>query len=388
MKRVASIDIIRALTMLTMLFVNDFAGMSGLPHWLHHAGMNEDMLGFSDLVFPAFLFCVGLSIPFAIEARYRKGDQPLQVIGHILGRTLALVVMGVFAMNMRGVEGGLSHAVFSLLAVAGFFLVWNVYPKRPNGRLPWWATALRIAGVLLLAWLVLYKDLHGMPFRTGWWGILGLIGWAYLPCALAFVFLKGDFKKMTGFWILTLVLCVLNTVPAIPREWSFRWLFLSFWPGGWTHPAICASGLFTSMLLIRLGEKPRKLAISYGVLALAMFVLGLICHKVWIISKIQATPTWLFFCVAISVACFAVIWWIADLRGKTRWARPVSPAGTATLPCYMIPSMWYAVQQLLGAHWPPALTAGIPGLIKAFVFSLIIIGLTWCFTKIHIKLKV
>ena len=374
--------------MLTMLFVNDFAGMSGLPHWLHHAGMNEDMLGFSDLVFPAFLFCVGLSIPFAIEARYRKGDQPLQVIGHILGRTLALVVMGVFAMNMRGVEGGLSHAVFSLLAVAGFFLVWNVYPKRPNGRLPWWATALRIAGVLLLAWLVLYKDLHGMPFRTGWWGILGLIGWAYLPCALAFVFLKGDFKKMTGFWILTLVLCVLNTVPAIPREWSFRWLFLSFWPGGWTHPAICASGLFTSMLLIRLGDKPRKLAISYGVLALAMFVLGLICHKVWIISKIQATPTWLFFCVAISVACFAVIWWIADLRGKTRWARPVSPAGTATLTCYMIPSIWYAVQQLLGAHWPPALTAGVPGLIKAFVFSLIIIGLTWCFTKIHIKLKV
>ena len=388
MKRVASIDIIRALTMLTMLFVNDFAGMSGLPHWLHHAGMNEDMLGFSDLVFPAFLFCVGLSIPFAIEARYRKGDQPLQVIGHILGRTLALVVMGVFAMNMRGVEGGLSHAVFSLLAVAGFFLVWNVYPKRPNGRLPWWATALRIAGVLLLAWLVLYKDLHGMPFRTGWWGILGLIGWAYLPCALAFVFLKGDFKKMTGFWILTLVLCVLNTVPAIPREWSFRWLFLSFWPGGWTHPAICASGLFTSMLLIRLGDKPRKLAISYGVLALAMFVLGLICHKVWIISKIQATPTWLFFCVAISVACFAVIWWIADLRGKTRWARPVSPAGTATLTCYMIPSIWYAVQQLLGAHWPPALTAGVPGLIKAFIFSLIIIGLTWCFTKIHIKLKV
>ena len=388
MKRVASNDIIRALTMLTMLFVNDFAGMSGLPHWLHHAGMNEDMLGFSDLVFPAFLFCVGLSIPFAIEARYRKGDQPLQVIGHILGRTLALVVMGVFAMNMRGVEGGLSHAVFSLLAVAGFFLVWNVYPKRPNGRLPWWATALRIAGVLLLAWLVLYKDLHGMPFRTGWWGILGLIGWAYLPCALAFVFLKGDFKKMTGFWILTLVLCVLNTVPAIPREWSFRWLFLSFWPGGWTHPAICASGLFTSMLLIRLGDKPRKLAISYGVLALAMFVLGLICHKVWIISKIQATPTWLFFCVAISVACFAVIWWIADLRGKTRWARPVSPAGTATLTCYMIPSIWYAVQQLLGAHWPPALTAGVPGLIKAFVFSLIIIGLTWCFTKIHVKLKV
>ena len=49
---------------------------------------------------------------------------------------LALVVMGVFAMNMRGVEGGLSHAVFSLLAVAGFFLVWNpVFRNSVTGKL-------------------------------------------------------------------------------------------------------------------------------------------------------------------------------------------------------------------------------------------------------------
>lgn len=86
MKRIASVDILRALTMLTMLFVNDFAGMSGLPHWLHHAAADEDMLGFSDLVFPAFIFCMGLSIPFAIGARYRKGDSQLQVLGHQIGR--------------------------------------------------------------------------------------------------------------------------------------------------------------------------------------------------------------------------------------------------------------------------------------------------------------
>ena len=443
MKRIASIDIIRALTMLTMLWVNDYAGMSGLPHWMHHAGMQEDMLGFSDLVFPAFLFCVGLSIPFAVEARYRKGDLPLRVIGHILGRTLALLVMGVFAMNYRPVEGGLSRPVFILMAVAGFFLVWNTYPRRQDGRHPVWVTILRLLGVVLLAGLVVYKDVHGMPFRTGWWGILGLIGWAYLPCALAYVFLKGDFKKLTGFWLLTLFLCILNAVPAIPREWSSRWLILGFYPGGWTHPAICASGLFTSLLLMRYGEEKsfgrqpkltvaqpasvgslpesagshpdsigslpksdgsqpfsagsqpkfagcriRPLVVIYAVLALSMFVLGLLSHRIWIISKIQATPTWMFFCVAISVACFCIIWLIADVCGKTRWARPVSPAGTATLTCYTIPTIWYAVQQLLGAQWPAALTAGLPGLLKALAFSFIIIGLTWCFTKLHLKLKV
>ena len=385
--RIASIDLLRALTMFMMVTVNDFAGMQGLPYWLHHAAMDEDMLGLSDLVFPGFLLCVGLSIPFAVAARYRRGNSSLQVLGHILLRTLALVVMGVFAMNFRGVEGGLSGPVFTLLAVAGFFLVWNSWPRRKDGRHPTWTRILQGLGIALLAGLVIYKDLHGMPFRHGWWGILGLIGWAYLPCALAFLFLKGDFRKLTGFWLLTLVLCVLNAAPAIPADFSSRALILGFWPGGWTHVAICASGMYASMLVIRFHETPRHLILALATLASAMTVLGLVCHRFWIISKLQATPTWLCFCVALSVAAFALIYWLADVKGHTGWARPIAPAGTATLTCYMMPTLWYAVQQLMGLHWPAALTSGLPGLLKALAFSFLIIGLTWVFEKIHLKLK-
>ena len=387
MKRIASIDIFRALTMLTMLFVNDFAGMSGLPHWLHHAAADEDMMGFSDLVFPAFLFCVGLSVPFAAEARFRKGDSALQVLGHIAGRTLALVIMGLFSMNSGGVQGGLPRQVFTLLAVTGYFLVWNSWPRGKDGRKPLWVRLLQVAGGLLLAGLVLYKDLHGMPFRHSWWGILGLIGWAYLPCAAAFVLLKGDFRRLTGFWVLTLLLCLLNAVPAIPADYSIRALMLGFWPGGWTHPALCASGMFASLLMLRYGETPRRLVAALSCYALAAGLLGVICHRFWIISKIQATPTWLFFCVAASVAFFALLYGIADVKWHTKWARLIAPAGTATLTCYTIPSIWYAVQQLLGLHWPAVLTHGLPGLGKALVFALIIIGLTRLFEKMHIKLK-
>ena len=140
--RIASIDIFRGLTMLMMIFVNDFAGMTGIPHWLGHAATEEDMLGFSDLVFPSFLFCVGLSIPHAVGARYRKGDSGLQVLVPVCLRSLALVVMGVFTMNMGGVEGGLSRPVFTLLAVAGFFLVWNAYPVRKDGTWTLWTRLL------------------------------------------------------------------------------------------------------------------------------------------------------------------------------------------------------------------------------------------------------
>lgn len=388
MKRIASIDIFRGLTMLTMIFVNDFAGMSGLPRWLHHAAADEDMLGFSDLVFPAFLFCAGLSIPFAIAGRLRRGSTQIQVLGHVLVRTLALVVMGLFTMNLGGVEGGLSRPVFTLLTVAGFFLVWNQYPCKADGRKPGYARVLQLLGIVLLASLVIYKDLHGMPFKHGWWGILGLIGWAYLPCALAFLFLRGDFNKLTGFWMLTLVLCVLNAAKAIPATYASRALILGFWPGGWTHPAICASGMFTALLLIRYGHKPREILTLLYFYTLAMYLAGILCHRFWIISKIQATPTWGFFCVAVSTAAFMLLWWISDRKERSRWARPVAPAGTATLTCYMIPYLWYALQQLLGLHWPAVLTNGIPGLLKALAFTAVILSLTWLSGKAKLRMKI
>jgi len=63
--RIASIDILRALTMYFMIFVNDLWTLRDIPEWLGHAARGEDRLGFADIIFPLFLFIVGLSIPFA-----------------------------------------------------------------------------------------------------------------------------------------------------------------------------------------------------------------------------------------------------------------------------------------------------------------------------------
>ena len=66
----------------------------------------------------------------------------------------------------------------------------------------------------------------------------------------------------------------------------------------------------------------------------------------------------------------------------------IAPAGTATLTCYMMPSIWYDVQQLVGWEWPAVLTYGLPGLIKALVFAFVIVALTGLFEKLHLKLKI
>ena len=124
--RVASIDAMRAMTMMLMLFVNDIPGLKGVPHWLFHATAEEDMLGFSDTIFPAFLFCVGMSVPFAIENRRKKGDSSFKVMRHVLWRGVALIVMGLFILNHHAVTC-MSDLVYSLLMIAGFFLIWTDY---------------------------------------------------------------------------------------------------------------------------------------------------------------------------------------------------------------------------------------------------------------------
>ena len=65
--RIASIDALRGLTILVMIFVNDLGGVIGAPAWMkHYFPYDADGMTFVDVVFPAFLFIVGMSIPFAI----------------------------------------------------------------------------------------------------------------------------------------------------------------------------------------------------------------------------------------------------------------------------------------------------------------------------------
>ena len=97
--RFASIDILRALTMLLMIWVNDFWTLTNIPKWLKHANAFEDYLGFSDIIFPLFLFIVGLSIPLAIKNRTDKGYSNISISKHIVVRSISLLIIGVYMVN-------------------------------------------------------------------------------------------------------------------------------------------------------------------------------------------------------------------------------------------------------------------------------------------------
>ena len=93
--RFVSIDIFRGLTMTLMIYVNELAGVKGLPWWNYHAPAQVDVMTYVDMVFPAFLFILGMTIPVALDGRLEKNDGSImRVLLHVFQRTVALVVLG------------------------------------------------------------------------------------------------------------------------------------------------------------------------------------------------------------------------------------------------------------------------------------------------------
>ena len=381
-KRNLAIDIFRGLTMALMVFVNDFWTIHDVPHWMQHFKTLEDGMGLSDIVFPMFLFAMGMSVPYAIERRYAKGYSGEDTIRHIFSRTLALLLMGAFIVNA---EAGLAwnKGVYWLLMVAGFFLVWNTYPKDFR-----WTKALRITGALLLTGLAIaYRSPNGGLFRSSWWGILGLIGWMYLFAALAYLLCRNRKWILAVLWV---VFCGINLsiVPMRSGEPLIGGNFLADASGalnlGNGHSTIMALG---GMLTVLADQYVKKARIGIGLAAAAVLaVLGLASHTGWIISKNIGTLPWCLFVSAISVALYTLLR-VLENKGWTAWSNPIKPAGTATLTVYMMPYIFYSLWVFLSPEIPQWLSGGV-GLLKCALFSALCIATTWGIGKIGLKLKI
>ena len=382
--RVATIDVFRALTMFFMLFVNDVHSVRNVPHWILHAKSNEDMLGFADTIFPLFIFAMGMSIPYAILNREKRGDSSLKIGMHIILRTVALLIMGLFLVNMESYDWGgavIPYRWFMIMLVAALFMLWNDYP-RIEGKKRHIFTALKVVGVALLCVLFhYYRGAEGAPFSKHWWGILGLIGWSYLVTAVVFSLVRDRLIPMTIAWIAAIAASVLTHAHVVN---------LSAIPSDMTLHALGISGAFTSVLLMHIGnkEKPARFIGTMLALGAVMLALMMVAHPHWIISKIRATPTWLFACNAIAFTLVGILYYITDVKGKKGWFDFIKPAGVATLTCYMVPYLWYAIQGILGWHYPAICTSGVGGIIKSLLFALAAVWIAGGLSKAHIRLKI
>jgi predicted acyltransferase len=389
-QRILSIDALRGITILVMIFVNELAGVQGIPAWMKHMPADADAMTFVDMVFPAFLFIVGMSIPFAINNRLSKGDSTWQLQLHILFRTLGLLVLGVFMVNAESGYNeqamGMPIALWSLLFYAGVILLWNVYTFESN-VLRWVLRGTGLVLLMVLAFLYRGGTDGSQTLTPQWWGILGLIGWAYLVTCIIYQLAGGRLLLALSGLAVCIVLYI--TAKSGEAESSQAVAWISGQTGHVIHTAIALCGIIVSLIFFDQQKKQNErirflLAIVF---ASILFGTGYILRPYYTISKIYATPTWALYSAAVCSLIFTFLYWLIDLRKVNGWTAFFKPAASNPLLTYIIPFIVYALLQLLHIHWPDVFYQGVAGIIWSAVFAVVVMAIVIGLNKLKIRLQ-
>ncbi len=346
-RRLLSLDLLRGLVVLLMLFVNQADSVDGASAFLRHAGEDADTVTLADLVLPAFLFMVGMSIPFALGARLRRqGLAP--TLRHVLSRTFALLVIGVLMVNADvGLTGGiLSPRWWGVLAVVASLLVWQAPPSAP-ARLGAWKAARAIGAALLVVLVLLYRGEAGglVAIRPHWWGVLGTMGWAYLTAALIYlavrdrpIVLVGLVAALNGLYYVDVLLRPAWTVVLQP------WFGIGGLIG--SQGAVALAGTALGAMAdrhVRDHGSPWRLAARALILAITLLAAGMLLHHAghawhpaFAYNKDSATPPWGLVSAATTALAWTAFFAAADAAGWRRWPPLLRIAGENALLTYLL----------------------------------------------------
>ena len=125
-RRLRSLDVARGITIAFMIMVNNNGGR-GSWHFMNHAAWNG--LTATDLVFPTFVFVMGISVVFAIESRLAGGATRRQLVRHAVQRAVILCLLGIvvnsfpfFELDHMRFYGVLQRIAVCYLAVSLLYL--------------------------------------------------------------------------------------------------------------------------------------------------------------------------------------------------------------------------------------------------------------------------
>jgi predicted acyltransferase len=128
MKRLLSLDVVRGITIAFMIMVNNNGG-PGSWRFMNHAAWNG--LTPTDLVFPTFVFVVGISVVFAFEARLARGAKRAQLAWHTVQRAAILILFGIVVNSFPTFElvhmrfYGVLQRIGLCYLVVGLFYLWD-----------------------------------------------------------------------------------------------------------------------------------------------------------------------------------------------------------------------------------------------------------------------
>ena len=301
--RLMSLDLFRGATIALMILVNN-AGDDPHSYWpLKHAEWN----GWTptDLVFPFFLFIVGVAMVFSFSTRLKRGASRRELFGHVLWRGLALFALGMF---LNGFPHQYQLASWRVYGVLQRIAICYVISAMLALWADWRGWMVTIVACLVGYWILMrFVPVPGFGVPTHDIPLLdpdrNLAAW--LDRQLLAGHLYEGTRDPEG---------VLSTIPAVATS------LLGMLTGQWLRSSCSARSKTLGMALFGLA----------GVLAGEILNLGFpINKKLWTSSYVLLTA-------GLALLCLSLCYWIVDVkRWRGRWTKPLLVFGMNAIAAYV-----------------------------------------------------
>ncbi|MGB4413792.1 MAG: DUF5009 domain-containing protein [Paludibacter sp.] len=173
-KRATALDMLRGISIFGMVLSANIP-FGVLPSWMYHAQTpppshiyNPGIPGLTwvDLVLPVFIFCMGVSIPLALNKRIESGDKLFKISFNVIERYLMLVIFAIFIAHIQPSANSNGFLNFNFLgfdmkgydlniiSILGFLLLFPIYmvmkdsKRRLKSRIAGWTGAIGIIFIL------------------------------------------------------------------------------------------------------------------------------------------------------------------------------------------------------------------------------------------------
>lgn len=353
-ERLLSLDVFRGMTVAGMLLVNNPGTWSAIYPPLQHAAWH----GWTptDLIFPFFLFIVGITTELSLGARRARGDDEGAIVRQIARRG-ALIFL------------------FGLLLSAFPFFTWTAIPGNPDpsflDRVVHRVEHLRILGVLQrigLAYffgaLLTYRT--GMRTRLailaalllGYWALMTLVPVPGTGSPGRFMLDKPE--HLLSAWIDRTVLGT-DHLWGGSRTWDPEGLLS-------TIPAIgtVVLGTFAGRWIAQAARPlESRLAGMFAVGALTMMA-GLVWNWVFPINKSIWTSSYTLFTAGMGAVALATCMWIIDVHGRRRWTFPFLVYGMNPMLAFLGSGL---MARIIVSIWKVEGPSGTPVAVQGLVYN-------------------
>jgi len=365
--RLVSVDVLRGLTVAAMVLVNNPGSWRHVYWPLRHAEWH----GFTptDMVFPFFLFIVGVSIPLALGPRLEQGGRGL--VGRILRRSATIFALGLLLHALPFFHVATLRIPGVLQRIAVCYLLAALLVVVSGGAAGWRRQAVTSGALLVGYWLLMTR----VAPPGGVAGDLSPAG-----------SLAGYIDRLVlgpHIWQVAKVYDpegVLSTLPAVATT------LLGVLAGHWLR-----------------GARPgRRVASGLLVAGLAATAAGWLWGLSFPINKSLWTSSYALFMSGLAALALAACYWSIEVRGWRGWARPFVVLGVTALPLFFLSSFMARLLVLirvgpggprlqawlfdhLFAPWLPPVDAS---LAYALAYVLLWWGLMWALHRSGVRLRV